>query len=98
MDRNNCSALETLAIHYYRMAEDRYQTEMKGYEKQNESSVQAVTQCIGRDQCQFSNFTRLFRKIVQVESRPRFANYLGNIYTVSRTRSRPIITIAKQGN
>ncbi len=82
MDRNNCSALETLAIHYYRMAEDRYQTEMKAYEKNRTNrQYKQLLNALEEINAHFRTSRDYFERLYKLNPDPRFANYLGNIYT-----------------
>ncbi len=82
MDRNNCSALETLAIHYYRMAEDRYQTEMKAYEKNRTNrQYKQLLNALEEINANFRTSRDYFERLYKLNPDPRFANYLGNIYT-----------------
>lgn len=82
MDRNNCSALETLAIHYYHMAEDRYQTEMKAYEKNRTNrQYKQLLNALEEINANFRTSRDYFERLYKLNPDPRFANYLGNIYT-----------------
>ena len=82
MDRNNCSALETLAIYYYRMAEERYQTEMKAYEKNRTNrQYKQLLNALEEINANFRTSREYFERLYKLNPEPRFANYLGNIYT-----------------
>ena len=81
-DSDNPTALEVLALYYYNLAEDRYQAEMKAYEK-NRTNRQ-YKQLLDALKVINSNFKvsrDYFERLYKQNPDPRFANYLGNIYT-----------------
>ena len=82
IEPNNIDALEVLATEYYRIAEDSYQTEMKAYE-QNRTNRQyrqllAALEVINAN---FRTSRDYFEKLYKLDPNPRYATFLGNIYT-----------------
>lgn len=88
-DSKNVLALEVLAVHYYNLAEDSYQSEMKAYEK-NRTNRQ-YKQLLGALKVINKNFktsSDYFESLYKLKPDPRFANYLGNIYTRFENKSK----------
>lgn len=82
IDPNNLDALQVLAQEYYRMAEDSYQAEMKAYE--NNRTNRQYRQLLAALEVINSNFRTsrdYFEKLYELDPNPRYATFLGNIYT-----------------
>jgi len=82
MDKNNIEALETLAEKHYYIADDTYVREMKAYEK-NKTMKQynQVTEAIKRVNQDYKTARDYFERLYKLNPNPRYANFLGNIYT-----------------
>lgn len=82
LDKNNVEALETLAEKYYYMADDRYVKEMKAYEKNHTmkqyNQLTAAFKKINQD---YRTARDYFEKLYTISPDPRYAKFLGNIYT-----------------
>ncbi len=79
---NSIVALEVLANSYYREAEDSYQKEMKEYEK-NRTNKQ-YKQLLAALEVINENFRKsrdYFEQLYKLNPDPRYATFLGNIYT-----------------
>jgi len=82
LESNNLVALEALALHYYDTAEKSYQVEMKAYEK-NRTNRQ-YRQLLNALEVINSNFKisrDYFERLYKLDPNPKYATYLGNIYT-----------------
>lgn len=82
IDSNNLDALQVLAQEYYRMAEDSYQAEMKAYE--NNRTNRQYRQLLAALEVINANFRTsrdYFERLYELDPNPRFATFLGNIYT-----------------
>lgn len=82
VDANNIEALMALGIFYYNIAEDSYQVEMKAYEK-NRTNAQykkllSALEVINEN---FKVSRDYFERLFKLDPNPKYANYLGNIYT-----------------
>lgn len=82
LDKNNIEALETLAEKHYYFADDTYVREMKAYEK-NKTMKQynQVTAAIKRVNQDYKTARDYFERLYKLNPDPRYANFLGNIYT-----------------
>ena len=82
LNPENVDALEWLATRYYHMAEDRYQREMKKYEK-NHTHMQhfRLTQQLLVVTEDFKKSQSYFKTLWKMKQDPRYATYLVNIYT-----------------
>lgn len=81
-DKNNVEALETLAEKHYYIADETYVREMKAYEK-NKTMKQynQVTEAIKRVNQDYKTARDYFERLYKLNPNPRYANFLGNIYT-----------------
>lgn len=81
-DKNNIEALETLAEKHYYIADETYVREMKAYEK-NKTMKQynQVTEAIKRVNQDYKAARDYFERLYKLNPNPRYANFLGNIYT-----------------
>ncbi|MFP4555800.1 MAG: tetratricopeptide repeat protein [Bacteroidales bacterium] len=81
-DSNNTQALEVLAQTYYRRAEDSYQKEMRAYE-QNRTNRQyrQLLKALDVINENFKTARDYFERLYKLDPKPRYATYLGNIYT-----------------
>lgn len=81
-DSENIQALEILAKTYYNEAEDSYQKEMRAYEKNRTNrqyrQLLKALDVINED---FKIARVYFERLYKLNPRPRYATYLGNIYT-----------------
>jgi hypothetical protein len=79
---NSIEALETLAIHYYQISEDRYQKEMLAYE-QNKTNRQYRLLLVALEEINANYRTSrdYLEQLYKLNPTPRFATLLGNIYT-----------------
>lgn len=88
-DSKNILALEVLAVHYYNLAEDSYQSEMKAYEKNRTNrqykQLLAALKVVNKN---FKTSSDYFESLYKLKPDPRFANYLGNIYTRFENKSK----------
>ena len=82
LDKNNIEALETLAEKHYYIADETYVREMKAYEK-NKTMKQynKVTEAIKRVNQDYKTARDYFERLYKLNPNPRYANFLGNIYT-----------------
>lgn len=82
VNAKNVNALEWLGTKYYHKAEDRYQQEMKAYEK-NHTRVQHIklTQALKTVTADFRKAADYFKTLWEIEQDPKYATYLVNIYT-----------------
>ncbi len=78
---NHTKALEWLGAKYYNQAEDRYQKEMKAYEK-NHTRVQHIklTQALKEVTADFRKSAEYFKTLWEQEQDSKYATYLVNIY------------------
>jgi len=88
-DSKNVLGLEVLAVHYYNLAENSYQSEMKAYEKNRTNrqykQLLAALKVINKN---FKTSSDYFESLYKLKPEPRFANYLGNIYTRFENKSK----------
>ncbi len=82
MNKNHLVALDWLAKWYFWLAENRYQEEMKAYEKNKTrrqySQLLAAFEILNRD---FKTSLNYFLKLDELSPNTEYARYLGNIYT-----------------
>jgi hypothetical protein len=82
LDRNNTDALEVLALYYYRTAEERYQNEMKAYEdNRTNRQYKQLLDALEEINANFRTSRDYLERLYKFNPDPRFAIYLGNIYT-----------------
>jgi hypothetical protein len=82
LDRNNTNALEVLALYYYRTAEERYQNEMKAYEdNRTNRQYKQLLDALEEINTNFRTSRDYLERLYKYNPDPRFAIYLGNIYT-----------------
>jgi len=82
LDANNIDALEFFAEKYYWLAENSYVKEMKAYQA-NKTDKQ-YQQLLAAYKVYFENYRiskEYFLKLYQITSKPRYATFLGNIFT-----------------
>lgn len=82
MDKNSIEALETMAEKHYYAADETYVREMKAYER-NKTMRQynQVTAAIKRVNQDYRAARDYFERLYKLNPSPRYANFLGNIYT-----------------
>lgn len=82
IDKNNIEALESMAEKHYYFADETYVREMKAYEK-NKTMKQynQVTAAIKRVNQDYKTARDYFERLYKLNPDPRYANFLGNIYT-----------------
>ncbi len=75
-------ALKWLGTKYYHQAEDRYQREMKAYQK-NKTHMQhlKLTQELKKVTAEFQQAAKYFKALWEIDQDPKYATYLVNIYT-----------------
>jgi hypothetical protein len=82
IDTNNIDALEALAVHYFNIAEDRYQLEMQLYEKnKTNKQYRQLLNALDEINANFRTSRDYFERLYKLDPKPRYANFLGNIYT-----------------
>lgn len=89
LDSKNIGALEVLAEEYFRMAEDRYQQELKAYSS-NKTNAQYRKLLSALEEVNY-NFKRsrdYFERLYKMNPRPKYAFYLANIYTRFENKER----------
>jgi len=82
LDANHIEALEYFAERYYYMAENSYVKEMKAYQA-NKTDKQ-YQQLLAAYKVYFENYRisrDYFLKLYQIDPKPRYATFLGNIFT-----------------
>ncbi len=81
LNSNNIDALSHLAIQYFDKAESRYQTEMEAYEKTRTRRQYAQLlkgfEILNED---FRKSLNYFLKLYEIDPKPSYARYIGNIY------------------
>ncbi len=82
IDSNNKLALEYLAEYYFWKAENRYQDEMKAYERnQTRRQYRQLLDALDEINEQFKISRDYFERLFEAEPNGRYASYLKNIYT-----------------
>ena len=82
LNPNSIDALETLAIHYYQVSEDRYQKEMLDYERNRTSKqYRQLLNALEEINASFRISRDYLERLYTLNPNPRFATLLGNIYT-----------------
>jgi tetratricopeptide (TPR) repeat protein len=82
IEPNNLEALEVLAQEFYKMAEDSYQKEMRAYERNK--TTRQYRQLLKELEVINANFKTsrdYFERLYKLDPNPRYATFLGNIYT-----------------
>ena len=82
LDAQNILALEVLAQGYYQKAEENYTKEMRAYEQNR--TMRQYRQLLKELEIINANFRTsrdYFEKLYELDPNPRYANFLGNIYT-----------------
>ncbi len=81
IDPNDVIALEWFGKQYYRKAEDRYQDEMKAYDKKKTNKQYKILlkalDIVTKD---FKKSLGYFDKLYTINPKPEYANYLSHIY------------------
>jgi tetratricopeptide (TPR) repeat protein len=81
-DSGNTEAMEALAIELFNNAEAKYQSEMKAYQKnQTMKQYRQLNDALKTINADFKRARDYFEKLYRVNPDPRYATYLGNIYT-----------------
>lgn len=82
IDPKSNYAIEALAIELYNIAEDSYQTEMKAYQKNRTNrQYKQLLDALEVINANFQKSRDYFERLYKVNPDPRYATYLGNIYT-----------------
>ena len=80
-DPDNLKALEWEGKKYYRKAEDRYQQEMKAYEKKKtRKQYSQLLKALDQVSADFKTSLKYFEKLYKLNPETRYARYLANIY------------------
>lgn len=78
----NTIALEAIALEFYNMAEVSYQEEMKAYQKsRTNKQYRQLLNALEVINANFQKSRDYFERLYKINPDPRYANYLGNIYT-----------------
>ena len=81
-DKNNVEALEVLAEKYFWLAEKSYQKEMKDYEKNRTAKqYKILLKELDVINANYRTSRDYFLKLYKLNPDPKYANYLGNIFT-----------------
>ncbi len=81
LDPNNVVALEWFGKQYYRKAEDRYQDEMKAYDKKKTNKqYKILLKALDIVTADFKKSLGYFDKLYSINPTPEYANYLSHIY------------------
>lgn len=81
LDADNIVALTWFGKQYYRKAEDRYQKEMKAYEKKKTNKqYRILLKALDMVTADFKKSLTYFKKLYTLQPTPENANYLGHIY------------------
>ena len=81
LDADNLVALSWFGKQYYRKAEDRYQKEMKAYEKnKTNKQYRILLKALDIVTADFKKSLTYFKKIYAIQPTPENANYLSHIY------------------
>ncbi len=81
-DKKNVDALEVLANKYFWLAENRYQTEMKAYEKnRTNKQYSQLLKALESINENFKISRDYYLRLWEIEKNPKYATYLGNIYS-----------------
>ena len=82
IDPNDMVALELLAMEYYNMAEESYKTEMRAYQdNRTNRQYRQLLKALDVINENFHTSRKYFEQLYSQNPEPRFAKYLGNIYT-----------------
>lgn len=82
IDKGNTVALEALAVGYYNTAESSYQIEMREYQKnKTNKQYKQLLKALKLINADFQKSSNYFEQLYKINPDPRYANYLGNIYT-----------------
>lgn len=77
----NIPALEWLGKYYYRLAEDRYQKEMKAYDKKKTNKqYRILLKALDIVTVDFKKSLKYFKTLYDVQPNSEYANYLSHIY------------------
>lgn len=80
-DNKNVTALEYMGDHYFWLAENRYQEEMTAYEEnQTRAQYRQLLNALDIINEQFRLSRDYFEKLMDINPRPAYAEYLRNIY------------------
>lgn len=81
VDPENITALNFFGKKYYRKAEDRYQKEMKAYEKKKTNKQYSILlKALDQVTVDFKKSLKYFKKLYKVDPVSANANYLSHIY------------------
>lgn len=81
IDSENVQALEWLGKHYYRKAEDRYQKEMKAYDKKKTNKqYRILLKALDVVTADFKTSLKYFKELYSANPKAEYANYLSHIY------------------
>lgn len=81
LNESDLNALDWLGKKYYRLAEDRYQSEMQAYDKNKTRKQYAkLLKALDEVTAQFKVSLKYFKAAYQVSPDPKTANYLSHIY------------------
>ncbi len=81
-DKKNVDALEVLANKYFWLAENRYQAEMKAYEKiRTNKQYSQLLKALESINENFKISRDYYLRLWEIEKNPKYATYLGNIYS-----------------
>jgi len=82
MDKNSVDALEVLAEKYFWLAEKNYQKEMEAYEKNKTNKQYShLLKALEIINSNFKTSRDYFERLYKIDPKPRYATFLGNIYT-----------------
>ena len=81
-DSNNAEAMEALAIELFNIAEAAYQSEMKAYQKnRTNKQYRQLLNALETINADLQRSRDYFERLYKSNPDPRYAQYLGNIYT-----------------
>jgi hypothetical protein len=82
IDSKSNDAIEALAIELYNIAEESYQAEMKAYQKNRTNrQYKQLLDALEIINANFQKSRDYFERLYKVNPDPRYATFLGNIYT-----------------
>lgn len=81
IDSENIKAKYWFAVRYYRLAEDRYQDEMKAYDKnKTNKQYRILLKALDQVTIDFKKSLKYFNSLYNIDPQPTYANYLSHIY------------------
>ena len=82
-------AKEAIAIHLFKSAEERYQREINAYQKTKTSAqYKRLLKQLETINADFASARDYFEELYKLNPEPRYATYLGNIYTRFENKSK----------